>query len=70
MYQVMSPFEWTNILQEHFFLHTKLPCCLIFKKANVSLIGKYFLTTRGRCSDCGSIFDGVVKDIPADTESR
>jgi len=68
-YQVMSPFEWSNVIQEHFFLHTKLPCCLVFKKANISLNGKFFLTIRGRCSDCGSIFDGVVKDIP-NTESR
>jgi len=66
----MSPFEWSNIIQEHFFSHTRLPCCLTFKKAYVSLNGKFLLTIRGRCSDCGSIFDDVVSDIPADTESR
>lgn len=69
-YQVMSPYNWSNIIQEHFFLHTRLPCCLTFKKANVSLSSNFFLTIRGRCSDCGSIFDGVVNDTPADTESR
>lgn len=64
-YHVLSPYEWSNVIQSHFFLHTRLPCCLKFKKANVSLYGLVFLSIRGRCCVCGSIFDGSVEGIPA-----
>lgn len=64
-YKILSPYEWTNCIQEHFFLHTRLPCCLTFKKANVSWNGIVFLSVRGGCSACGSIFDGKINDIPA-----
>lgn len=64
-YKILSPYEWTNIIHEHFFLHTRLPCCLVFKKAKLSLYGMVFLSIRGRCSTCGSIFDGIIDEIPA-----
>jgi len=28
--------------------------------------GKYYITVRGHCVDCGSIFDGIVEDIPSE----
>lgn len=34
-YLVLSPYEWSNIVQEHFFLHSRLPCSISFKKAKV-----------------------------------
>lgn len=52
-------------MQEHFFLHTRLPCCLVFKKASASITGMRFLSLDGRCSDCGSVFHGVVDSVPA-----
>lgn len=64
-YKILSPYEWTNIIHEHFFLHTRLPCCLVFKKAKLSFHGIVFLSIRGRCSTCGSIFDGTIDEIPA-----
>lgn len=63
--KILSPYDWTNIIQEHFFLHTRLPCCLVFKKAKLSFYGIVFLSIRGRCSTCGSIFDGTIDGIPA-----
>lgn len=51
-YKLMSPYERPNVIQEHFFLHTRLLCSLVFKKAQVKLSGYNFL---GRCFDCESI---------------
>lgn len=69
MYNVLTPFEWSNVVQDHFFLHTKLPCSLRFKKANISLHGVVYISLLGRCSDCGSIFKGEIDSIPA-TDTR
>lgn len=65
-YWILTPFTWSNIIQEHFFLHTRLPCALTFKKAQVTVTGKYFITIRGRCVDCGSILNGIVEDTPSE----
>lgn len=32
-YNVLTPYVWSNIIQEHFFLHSKLACALTFKKS-------------------------------------
>lgn len=65
-YDILTPFTWSNVIQEHFFLHSRLPCALSFKKAQITVTGKFFITVRGRCVDCGSIFDGIVEDIPSE----
>lgn len=62
---MLTPYEWTNIITEHFFLHTRLACCLVFKKAKVNFHGMIFLSIRGRCSTCDSVFEGKVDEIPA-----
>jgi len=64
-YNIMTPFEWSNVVQDHFFLHTRLPCSLSFKKANITLSGVNFLTLNGRCSECGSYFQGTIDSVPA-----
>jgi hypothetical protein len=64
MYKILSPYQWTNYIHEHFFLHSRLPCCLTFKKAKVSCSGMVFLSIRGRYTTCDSIFDGKINDIP------
>lgn len=64
-YKIMTPYEWSNVVQDHFFLHTRLPCSLTFKKANVKSYGIVYLSLVGRCSDCGSMFKGTVDTIPA-----
>lgn len=65
-YDILTPFTWSNVIQEHFFLHSRLPCALSFKKAQITVTGKFYITVRGRCVDCGSIFDGIVEDIPCE----
>lgn len=61
----MTPYEWSNIVQDHFFLHTRLPCSLVFKKAMVTFSGIVFLSLKGRCKECGSIFQGIIDSVPA-----
>lgn len=55
-----GPISFNNF----FFLHTRLPCCLVFNKTNVSSYGVVFLYIRGRFSLCSSIFNGKVNEIP------
>lgn len=64
-YNIMTAFEWSNVEQDHFFLHTRLPCSLSFKKANISLSGMKFVSLNGRCSECRSFFQGTIDSVPA-----
>ncbi|KAL5233987.1 hypothetical protein ACI65C_001397 [Semiaphis heraclei] len=64
-YLVLTPFEWSNVVQEHFYLHTGLPCPISFKKARVSEYGENFVTVYGRCKECNSILQGYVKEVPS-----
>lgn len=66
-YEVLTPCVWTNIIQDHFFLHTRLPCALAFKNNRKGSSGKYLLTINGRCSECSSNFIGIIEEIPAHT---
>jgi len=61
----LTPYVWSNVVQEHFYFHSKLPCAISFKKAQVTVTGKIFINIRGRCADCHSFFEGVVEDVPA-----
>lgn len=64
-YNRLTPYEWSNVIQEHFFLHTRLPCCLTFKKRPViSYSGVNFLTIEGQCSECSSSFQGTIDAVP------
>lgn len=62
---VLKQFEWSNVIQEHFFLHTSLPCAISFKKARVSEFGQKFVTINGKCKECYSIIEGYIKEVPA-----
>lgn len=65
-YNVLTPYEWSNVIQQHFFLHTSLPCCLTFKKRPViSFSGIVFLTVQGQCIECSSSFQGTIDSVPA-----
>lgn len=66
---VLAPYEWTNVVQEHFFLHTSLPCSITFKKASVHPSGRTYVSICGRCSECDSDFKGTIEHIPA-TDAR
>lgn len=64
-YWVLPKGKWPSILAEHFWMHTKLPCCLAFKRSKVYEDGENYITTIGKCSICRSHFDGYISDKPA-----
>lgn len=64
-YTVLTPYEWSNVIQDHFFLHTRLPCFLSFTKPYVSFFGVIFVNVKGKCSDCQSMFYGTIDTVPA-----
>lgn len=64
-YYVLPKGSWTSLLAELFWEHTKLPCCIAFKRAKVYEYGNSYITVDGRCSVCGSIFKGIVSDKPS-----
>lgn len=49
-------------------MHTQLPCCISFRKANVHPHGTNFVTVYGRCSVCSSCFKGIISEKPLDDE--
>lgn len=63
-YEVLSPNHWSNVVQEHFFLHTKLPCAITYKKASVRPSGNVYLSIYGKCTECDSKLYGELTDIP------
>ncbi|XP_025413491.1 uncharacterized protein LOC112685738 [Sipha flava] len=66
-YHTLTKNQWSPILAEHFWIHTRLPCCLSFQKANVHPQGSNFVTVIARCSICGSHFKGIVAERPLDS---
>lgn len=67
-YLTLQPGKWTNVVYEHFHLHTRLPCRISFKKNQVSSNALYYVQIEGNCLDCKSHFTGVVIDKPGETE--
>lgn len=65
-YYILPKGIWTPILSEHFWVHTELPCCLSFKRAKVYPNGEVYIYVIGRCSICGSQFEGTISQKPAE----
>lgn len=65
-YFVLPKGTWTSIIAEHFWAHTKLPCCLAFRRSKVYMDGDVFITVVGRCSICESYFTGTIAEKPSD----
>lgn len=63
-YEVLPKNTWTPIIAEHFWIHTKLPCCLSFRRAKVSLNGDNYISIIGRCTACSSYFKGIISEKP------
>lgn len=64
-YNALPKNMWTPILAEHFWIHTRLPCCLSFRRAKVYPTGSTYIVVIGRCTICNSQFKGVVEDKPS-----
>lgn len=69
-YLVLPKSDWSHIIAEHFWEHTHLQCCLVFKRAKVNEAGQNFVTIHGRCKTCSSIFKGVIQHKPSSENSR
>lgn len=68
-YDVLIPYQWTNIIHEHFFEQTRKSCAISYKHAKVCQMGNTFLKIIGHCPSCNSVFKGIVQD-PPETDSR
>jgi len=66
LYYSFQKCNWSPILAEHFWEHTKLPCCLTFRRNKVTPNGNNYAVVVGRCSICGSNFKGIIHDRPSD----
>lgn len=53
-YYALPKGSWTSLLAEFFWEHTKLPCCIAFKRAKVYEYGNSYITIDGRCSICSN----------------
>lgn len=62
--QMLQKNQRTPILAEHFWIHTRLQCCLSFRRDNVYPNGNHFVTVVGRCSICSSHFKGTITNVP------
>lgn len=63
-YYALPKFNWTPVIAEHFWEHTRLKCCLSFRRAKVTPGGKYYVVIVGKCSTCQSHFKGVITERP------
>ncbi|KAF0741946.1 CCHC-type domain-containing protein, partial [Aphis craccivora] len=64
LYYSFPKCNWTPILAEHFWEHTRLPCCLSFRRGKVTPNGNNYAVVVARCSICGSNFKGIISDRP------
>lgn len=64
-YMILPKGEWTHIIAEHFWEHTHLPCCLLFKRAKVFPAGNNYVLIIGRCKTCSSNFKGIIRNRPS-----
>lgn len=64
MYYTLIPYEWTPIINEHFFEQTKLACCVKYHRAKIYPEGELFLKIDGICKFCKSIFKGCITNEP------
>jgi hypothetical protein len=65
-YYTLKSFEWTSIINEHFFEQTKLSCCITYKRTKVYPTGDVFLKMYGSCSCCHSILKGEILNQPVE----
>ncbi|CAI6352262.1 unnamed protein product [Macrosiphum euphorbiae] len=68
-YDVLIPFQWTNIINDHFFEQTKKPCKMVYKYAKIYAMGNIYLQMSGNCAACQSIFKGLIQN-PPEPDSR
>lgn len=58
---------WSNVINEHFWKHTRLPCALRYRSSFIRSEDDYILIT-GQCSFCCSKLTGAIAAEPLDNE--
>ncbi|KAL4104676.1 hypothetical protein QTP88_019958 [Uroleucon formosanum] len=48
-YEILKPHKWTNVINEHFYEQTKLPCCLAYKYSKINTERQIYLKVIGSC---------------------
>jgi len=64
-YEVLPKNTWSPLIAEHFWVHTRLACCLSFRRAKISS-GSNYVSNVGRCTICQSYFKVIVSEKPAE----
>jgi len=65
-YHVLEPYQWTNVIHKHFHAHSRIPCAVSYKRANVHPEGNIYLKIVGNCSSCNSRFTGEIENEPGE----
>lgn len=67
---VLKRKNWTHIISDKFYKHTKLPCCLKFinNKVTMNDDSKYYVRFKAKCKFCHSQLRGNIPDKPDLTE--
>jgi len=63
-YNVLTSNEWSPLIHEYFFDHTKKARPIVYKTAKICPTGNIFLNIKGHCSVCSSTFNGIVQNLP------
>lgn len=61
---------WTDLIYHEIWTQLKIPCCYSFKFGKInSTPGEIFLKIRGKCTECGALFNAYSMQKPnADTK--
>jgi len=61
---------WTDIIYNEIWRQIKIPCCYAFKSARINLnSGEIFLKIKGKCSECGALFNAYSMHEPNDKDT-
>jgi len=61
---------WTDIIYNEIWRQIKIPCCYAFKSARINRnSGEIFLKIKGKCSECGALFNAYSMHEPNDKDT-
>lgn len=65
-YEVLTPYVWTDIINDKFLKVHKLPCNFIYKrgKAYPNAENRYYITFKAKCKDCDANLFGWSESKP------
>jgi len=65
-YEILTPYVWTDIINDEFLKAHKLPCNFIYKrgKAYTNSESRYYITFKAKCKDCDANLFGWSESKP------